>query len=57
MRTIILATNSDRAAVLHAIDAQIRPTPEERAILIKARDAQEALSELSKLREIEVVWR
>ena len=55
--TLLLPPDPDRAAVLRAIDAQLRPTPEERAELIRATDAQHATQTMLRLRDdIEITW-
>ena len=56
--TITLPTSADRAAVLRAIDAQVRLDKEDDAIVRQARDAQEAVQKLLERRaDIEVDWR
>ena len=56
--TITLPTSADRAAVLRAIDAQVRLDKEDDAIVRQARDAQEAVQKLLERRaDIKVDWR
>lgn len=56
--TITLPTGADRAAVLRAIDAQVRLDREDDAIVRQARDAQEAVQKLLERRaDIKVDWR
>jgi hypothetical protein len=56
MRTIILA-DTDTAALLQMIDAQLTLTEAEYAELRRQRDPQEIVQRLQRLRDIEIEWR